>query len=143
MLRMLTVFVCTAVAMMAPRRILAQAPPEQNRFTRTGAGAEPTWEAIRGSAWEQDVDLGTTQAAGTKRPNAWGLHDTLGNVWEWVSDIYDEKLFADSVATTVGSTHVLKDGSFVSDVKNTTWSKHAGGPGSGFDVGFRIVREIR
>ena len=110
---------------------------------RAGAGAEPTWEAIRASAWEQDVDLGTTHAAGTKRPNAWGLHDTLGNVWEWVSDVYNEKLFADSVATTVGSTHVLKGGSFVSDVKNTTWSTHAGGPGSGFDVGFRIVREIR
>lgn len=109
---------------------------------RAGAEAEPSWAAIRASAWEQDVDLGTTHIAGTKRPNAWGLYDTLGNVWEWVSDIYNEKLFADSVATTAGSTHVLKGGSFVSDVKNTTWSTHAGGPGSGFDVGFRIVRQI-
>lgn len=110
---------------------------------RAGAPAEPTWDAIRTSAWEQDVDLGTTHAVGGKRPNAWGLHDTLGNVWEWVSDSYNEKLFADSMPTTVGSTHVLKGGSFVSDVKNTTWSTHAGGPGSGFDVGFRIVREVR
>lgn len=109
---------------------------------RAGASVEPTWETIRASAWEQDVDLGTTHAVGGKRPNAWGLSDTLGNVWEWVSDIYNERLFADSVPTTVGSTHVLKGGSFVSDVKNTSWSTHAGGPGSGFDVGFRVVREV-
>lgn len=110
---------------------------------RAGAAAEPSWQAIRASAWEQDVDLGTTHAVGGKQPNAWGLFDTLGNVWEWVSDCYNEKLFADPVPLPVGTTHVLKGGSFASDVKNTTWATHAGGPGSGFDVGFRIVREIR
>ena len=109
---------------------------------RAGANDEPTWALIHESAWEQDVDKGTTHAVGGKKPNAWGLYDTLGNVWEWVDDFYNEQLFADPVPPRTGTTHVLRGGSFVSDVKNTTWFTHAGGPGSGFDVGFRVVREV-
>ncbi|HEX6058011.1 MAG TPA: formylglycine-generating enzyme family protein [Gemmatimonadaceae bacterium] len=110
---------------------------------RAGRDDEPRWSEIRESGWISDVDKGTTHPVGGKAPNAWGLHDTLGNVWEWVEDFYNEEMFPDSVPPRSGATHVLRGGSFTSDVKNATWFTHAGGPGNGFDVGFRVVREVR
>jgi sulfatase modifying factor 1 len=135
-------FVARLNAMDATARYRLPTEFEWEYAARAGATQEPSWDDIRESAWQQQVDLGTTRPVGTKKPNAWGLYDTLGNVWEWVADFYNERWFGDPVPPREGKTRVLKGGSFVSDVKNTTWSTHAGGPGSGFDVGFRIVREV-
>jgi formylglycine-generating enzyme len=40
-----------------------------------------------------------------------------------------------------GATHVLEGVGLLGGVKNAIPSTHAGGPGDGFDVGFRVVRD--
>jgi formylglycine-generating enzyme required for sulfatase activity len=106
---------------------------------RAGATGDIPWEQIQASA---NLSKTTTSTVGSKQPNAWGFYDMLGNVWEWVADYYNEKLFADPVPPSRGGHHVLKGASFTGDVKNATYMTHAAGPGNGWDIGFRVLLEF-
>lgn len=107
---------------------------------RAGAKGDITWTNIRNEA---QLGTRTTNRVGEKQPNAWGLYDMLGNVWEWVQDHYNEKIFADAIPPGNGKLHVLKGASFTGDVKNATYMTHAAGPGNGWDVGFRVLMETK
>ena len=60
---------------------------------------------------------GTTHPAGQKDPNAWGLYDMAGNVWEWCHDGYKKNLGVTALTDPVfsGSSRVLRGGSWYYD----------------------------
>jgi formylglycine-generating enzyme required for sulfatase activity len=41
-------------------------------------------------AWYDQNSEGRVHEVKTKKPNAWGLYDLSGNVWEWTWDRYTE-----------------------------------------------------
>ncbi|MFD9426412.1 MULTISPECIES: formylglycine-generating enzyme family protein [unclassified Streptomyces] len=84
----------------------------------------------RGNSHERIHDVGG------KRPNPWGLHDMLGNVWNWCWDIYDAEVY--------GSYRVLRGGGWFDE----HWSCRASARRRSHpsfqvdDVGFRVARSV-
>jgi len=66
-------------------------------------------------AWYVGHSDSKTHPVGEKKPNAWGLYDMHGNVWEWCQDWWDEGDYAksssdDPTGPATGSRHVLRGG---------------------------------
>lgn len=84
-----------------------------------------------------------------KAPNAWGLYDMLGNVWQWVEDYYDPGYYTASeprnpTGPATGRQRVLRGGAWNSVPNNVRVSyRLTNPPGDRVnDFGFRCVGDL-
>ncbi|OKJ28192.1 sulfatase-modifying factor protein [Streptomyces sp. CB02366] len=94
----------------------------------------PRYGELDEIAWYRGNSNERVHEVGGRRPNAWGLHDMLGNVWDWCWDVYDAEVY--------GGYRVLRGGGWFDE----HWSCRASARRRSHpalqvdDVGFRLAR---
>ncbi|MDT0268944.1 SUMF1/EgtB/PvdO family nonheme iron enzyme [Streptomyces sp. DSM 44915] len=101
------------------------------------AGTEgPHYGPLAEIAWYRENSGERPHPVGGRRPNAWGFHDLLGNVWDWCWDRYDPEVY--------GAYRVLRGGGWFDE----HWSIRAAARRRSHptfrvdDVGFRLARSV-
>jgi len=85
------------------------------------AGTSTRWSSgddearLADYAWIGTNSGGATRPVATRKPNAWGLCDMAGNVWEWCADWYGKHAYeggaaVDPTGPATGSSRILRGG---------------------------------
>jgi len=88
-----------------------------------------------------------TAPVGSFEPNPFGLYDTVGNVWEWVQDIYSRDYYSNSLSSnptgpSTGSYRVFRGGGWYNTAPYCRAAFRIGvSPDGRYDLGFRLLRQ--
>lgn len=111
--------------------------PTESEWERAALAGSPVdpYGPLDESAWYGENSNGTTHSVGQKKPNALGLYDMLGNVWEWCGDYYKPRF------GTLTPLKVLRGGSWA-NTSITARGQNALDPATRHNfIGFRCVRD--
>jgi formylglycine-generating enzyme required for sulfatase activity len=130
-------------------------PTEAEWELSCSGGASTEWccadeEDLARYAWFSENAEGRIHDVATREPNALGLHDLHGNVWEWCADVYDQDFYASSPALdpvargSAVADRVTRGGCMHSfaEMCRTRHRFHEPPRFWAFDLGFRLARSI-
>jgi formylglycine-generating enzyme required for sulfatase activity len=114
---------------------------------RAGTTGE-TYGPLGDVAWYRGNGSSTTHPVGKKAPNAFGLYDMLGNVWQWCQDWfgpYSKESSVDPKGPSEGQLRVMRGGCFYCDAIHARAARRNRDPEEHLSrsIGFRIVAAPR
>lgn len=106
------------------------------QYASKGGSEQYQYGEIDAVAWHKGNSGGSLHNVGDKRPNPWGLYDTLGNVWEWCWDLFNPE--------TYGPYRIFRGGSYAEEkrVCGSTTRRKSHPDFAIDDLGFRLARSV-